>query len=61
MMLRKEYPRPQFQRKEWKSLNGLWEFCFDDNNDGIKEKYYLGEKKFDLNINVPFTYQYEES
>ena len=30
MYIRKEYPRPQFQRKEWQSLNGEWEFCFDD-------------------------------
>ena len=61
MNLRKEYPRPQFQRKEWKSLNGEWKFCYDDDNRGILEQYYLGKKEFDLKINVPFTYQYEDS
>lgn len=24
------YPRPQFQRSHWQSLNGLWKFAFDD-------------------------------
>src|SRR3954463_11318046 len=24
---RPEYPRPQLVRKEWKNLNGLWEFA----------------------------------
>ena len=27
---RREYPRPQFAREQWLSLNGEWEFCFDD-------------------------------
>ena len=22
-----EYPRPQFKRKEWKNLNGLWDYA----------------------------------
>lgn len=61
MRVRSEYPRPQFQRKEWQSLNGVWEFCYDDDNKGIKEQYYLGNKPFDLNINVPFSYQYPDS
>ena len=32
----KEYPRPQFRRENWQSLNGEWEFAFDDKNEGIK-------------------------
>ena len=31
---RAEYPRPQFVRQDWKSLNGLWEFAFDDADMG---------------------------
>lgn len=26
---RQEYPRPQFVRKQWLTLNGEWEFSFD--------------------------------
>lgn len=46
---RKEYPRPQFRRDEWQSLNGEWEFGF-----GAKQNY-------DRKINVPFSYQWEAS
>ncbi len=28
----KDYPRLQLVRKEWKSLNGKWNFVFDDND-----------------------------
>jgi hypothetical protein len=31
---RPEYPRPQFVRKDWQNLNGLWEFAFDDADMG---------------------------
>lgn len=27
-MLREDYPRPQFVRQNWMSLNGEWEFVF---------------------------------
>ena len=30
---RNEYPRPQFKRYDWFTLNGEWEFAFDDNNE----------------------------
>lgn len=52
----KDYPRPQFVRKEWKSLNGEWNFMFDDNDEGKTKKYF---KDFQINkkINVPFTYE----
>lgn len=58
MIFRDEYPRPQQKRAEWFTLNGEWEFCFDDDDVGIKNKFYLGEKAFDKKINVPFAYQY---
>lgn len=41
---RNEYPRPDFVRDSWLSLNGEWDFSFD--NDG-----------FDKKINVPFSYE----
>ncbi len=46
---RKEYPRPQFRRDIWQSLNGEWEFGFGD------------KQNYDRKINVPFSYQWEAS
>lgn len=61
MKLRDEYPRPHFRRDEWLSLNGLWEFEFDDNKDGELRGLHTGNVTLNSKINVPFTYQYEES
>ena len=58
---RREYPRPQFRRDEWMSLNGSWEFCFDDADDGQKRGLATGRKKLGMTINVPFTYEYPAS
>ena len=57
MTTRKAYPRPQFVREVWQNLNGSWQFCFDDNNEGLAEKWYLDEKEFRDQIEVPFVYQ----
>ena len=59
--IRSEYPRPHFKRDEWLSLNGEWEFEFDDNNDGVVRGLHTGEVKLNTKILVPFTYQYPES
>lgn len=32
---RPEYPRPQFERKDWINLNGQWTFCFDFGKSGL--------------------------
>ena len=45
---RPEYPRPDFARQKWMSLNGIWEFAFDR----MPEDGPLGKK-----ILVPFAYQ----
>ena len=58
---RSEYPRPQFRRSEWLSLNGEWEFGFDDNNDGIRRSLPDGTVALGRKINVPFSYQYRAS
>lgn len=58
--IRNEYPRPQFRRQDWLSLNGEWDFAFDDEQVGLKEKWYNqfpeGKK-----IVVPFAYQTAKS
>ncbi|MEH7504160.1 sugar-binding domain-containing protein [Neobacillus drentensis] len=61
MNFRPEYPRPQFVRKEWLNLNGEWDFTFDDQNVGLKEKWFQKDHPFDQKINVPFAYQSELS
>lgn len=52
----KDYPRPQFVRKEWQSLNGEWNFIFDDKNEGEINQYFLDFPKSNK-ICVPFTYE----
>ena len=42
-----EYPRPQMVRKEWKNLNGLWEYA-------IRPKLETLPDSFDGKILVPF-------
>ncbi len=43
----KEYPRPQFERREWLNLNGLWEYS-------VIKKNQTQPKKFQGDILVPF-------
>ena len=59
--LRNEYPRPHFRRDNWLSLNGMWEFEFDDNHDGEIRGIHGGKIKLEREINVPFSYQYPDS
>ena len=56
MILRNEYPRPQFKRFEFQSLNGEWNFDFDDDKKIYKSNSFMN---LDLSkkIVVPFTYQ----
>mgnify|MGYP002802612261 FL=1 len=58
---RKEYPRPQFAREQWLSLNGEWEFCFDDADDGVRRGLASGKTPLAMSVNVPFTYEYPAS
>src|SRR5687767_14667875 len=42
-----KYPRPQMVRKEWKNLNGLWDYAIRPKDEGKPEKW-------DGKILVPF-------
>jgi hypothetical protein len=44
-----EYPRPMMVRKEWKNLNGLWEYAITS-GDGFEKR----PEKYDGRILVPF-------
>jgi beta-galactosidase/beta-glucuronidase len=57
---RPEYPRPQFVRIKWLNLNGVWEFAFDDTDQGIAMGWPLG-LPLDRQIIAPFPYQSELS
>ena len=52
----KDYPRPQFVRKEWQNLNGEWNFVFDDKDEGEIKKYFDNFPIY-KKINIPFTYE----
>jgi beta-galactosidase/beta-glucuronidase len=54
---RPEYPQPQFQREHWLSLNGAWEFEFDDANAGLDADWASGSRKFSRNITVPYCFE----
>ncbi|MEJ2248150.1 MAG: glycoside hydrolase family 2 TIM barrel-domain containing protein [Candidatus Lokiarchaeota archaeon] len=57
---RSEYPKPQLKRKTfWLNLNGYWDFEFDDDNIGIRKRWFKKEGKrfFKKQILVPFCYQ----
>ncbi|WP_334075478.1 glycoside hydrolase family 2 protein [Paenibacillus sp. A14] len=55
-LVRNEYPRPQFVREAWISLNGEWDFDYDDNGTGEREAWYENHD-FASKIIVPFCYQ----
>ena len=37
---RSEHPRPDFARSDWQTLNGRWEFEFDDQDRGLAERWF---------------------
>ncbi len=55
------YPRPQFAREKWQSLNGIWEFEFDDLEDGLLRNLHTGNESLKTQIQVPFAYQCKAS
>ena len=56
-MLRTEYPRPQFIRKDWLCLNGNWAFDFDDKNEAEKNHWERDSHKLSQTIQVPFCFE----
>lgn len=57
MLLRNEYPRPNYVRENWESLNGEWDFSFDDENRGLLEKWQEKGLPNGQTIIVPFAFQ----
>jgi beta-galactosidase/beta-glucuronidase len=50
---RPEHPFPQFQRQQWKNLNGPWSFDFDMSVSGV-EKDWQHRESWEKEIMVPF-------
>lgn len=57
----KGHPNPQFYRDNYQSLNGEWDFVFDENNEGLVCCYFKEFPKNYLKIIVPYAYQSEKS
>ena len=54
------YPRPDFRRETWMSLNGAWRFSFgDEEKDRMDQPPTLSQMP--LTIEVPYVYQSELS
>ena len=50
---RTDYPRPQWKRREWMSLNGKWDFAFDFSDSG-RERGMMEDGEYPHAILVPF-------
>ncbi len=50
------YPRPMLCREHWVSLDGTWEFAFDDEDHGVRARWFAqpGAGPFTRRITVPF-------
>ncbi|MBQ9358011.1 MAG: hypothetical protein IJT95_00510, partial [Abditibacteriota bacterium] len=53
-MLRKEHPKPQFERDTWLNLNGKWKFAFDFGLSGEQQGWAKDTSALTDTINVPF-------
>ena len=51
---RSEHPKPQFERKNWMTLNGDWDFCIDNARSGEARGLHRDFSDYDLRICVPF-------
>ena len=54
---RPEFPDPQFERTTWQSLNGSWQFAFDDADAGLDAHWYFAGHTFDRTITVPYCFE----
>ncbi len=51
---RQEHPKPQFERKNWMNLNGIWEFEIDNGRTGEARGLSRADARLAGTINVPF-------
>ena len=58
---REAHPRPDFMRDTFASLDGEWQFAFDDSNAGMGEGWFKPGFSLSSSIIVPFCYQSAQS
>jgi hypothetical protein len=60
---RPEHPRPLAVRAHWSNLNGVWQFRFDPDDEGLRAKWFEdgAGAGFDRQIVVPFPWESELS
>ena len=51
-----EHPRPDFERAEWRNLNGRWDFALDARNEGEGGGWMRGQLPSPRQILVPFSW-----
>lgn len=56
---RPEYPRPQFVRESFVSLDGTWLFLFDDEDVGEKKGFYKKVPEGVIEKTDPFVFEFE--
>ena len=54
---RPEFPNPQFERADWITLNGSWQFGFDDADAGVDAHWSAADHKLPRTITVPFCFE----
>jgi beta-galactosidase/beta-glucuronidase len=54
---RPEYPEPQFMRSAWMSLNGQWDFAFDDQDQGLAQRWQASSLHSSQKITVPYCFE----
>jgi beta-galactosidase/beta-glucuronidase len=54
---RPEYPQPQWERSNWLTLNGQWQFRFDQEDAGLKEHWYARNQRWTQQITVPYAWE----
>lgn len=54
---RSEHPNPQFERSSWSTLNGIWEFRFDDADEGLRQRWASSAEPLGTHILAPFCFE----